>query len=204
MWGRFETDRLPSVWITPSLALLLVVLFVISIRVADAAGFSGPKPYFESKMGTEQLLTTFLVPFFHSGWKHLLENTGMLLVFGSIIEYRETSELYAVWLAAVVVFSNLFVPQLGMLFFPSISSSIGIGTSGITFALVGREVTYRSGELRNFENPYRTICIWAIAVFVLFMNVSSILSLTAAWVSHATGQLIGLGTGIIERTKFWS
>lgn len=196
--------RIRSSALTVTLSLILIALFYITNQIALQSGYSTPNEYVLSLDGLVQSVVLLFIPFLHSTWNHLAGNLLILLVLGPLVESRENRTMYVLFLMLVMLFANLLIPQLIQLLSLGLPVGPGLGASGITYALVGREVVFRSQRL--YRNPEFGVdlLVWGFAVFAGFNGVISILALQAAWFSHLLGLFFGAVAGSAESKSWWS
>lgn len=190
-------------WITGLLAVSLVALFYVTNQIALQAGYSTPNEYVLSLDGLVKSVVLLFIPFLHSTWNHLAGNLVVLLAFGPLVESRENRTMYVLFLVVVMLFANLLIPQILRLFSLGLPIGPGLGASGVTFALSGRELAFRTRQLRRNPEFGLDFLVWALAVLVTVSGVVSILAFEAAWFSHLLGLFFGVVVGTAEVENWW-
>lgn len=195
--------RLSAVRVTLGLSVLMVAGYVVSGQFATEAGVSGPKPYFEQFLGAGPSVVYFLFPFLHAGESHLVRNLVVFVVFGGLVESRDDWKLYGIFLAFVALVANVLGPMLvrGLLGEPF--SGVGLGASGMTFALVARECVFRSSRVRRRDASRGEWVVLGVAVVLSAIGVLLVVEMANAWLSHLLGFLIGGSIGVVELTGGW-
>lgn len=199
-----NADDLAVARVTVLLSVVMVAGYVGTVQLAAVAGFSGPKSYLESFLGDGIPLVFFAFPFLHAGASHLLRNLAVFLVFGGLVESRDGWALYSIFLAFTVLMANVLVPMLARGLLGDPFSGVALGASGMTFALVAREVVFRSSRLRSPSPSWRDGAVFSISLLLAVLAVVLIFRLVNAWLSHLLGFVIGGTIGLAEVQGEWS
>jgi membrane associated rhomboid family serine protease len=199
-----DVDDLADVRVTVLLSVAMIVGYVGTVQLAAGAGFGGPTPYLEGFLGDGVPLVVFAFPFLHADASHLLRNLAVFLAFGGLVEVRDGWALYSIFLSFTVLMANVLVPMLARGLLGDPFSGVGLGASGMTFALVARELVFRSSRLRPVGASWRDGAIFLASLLLSVVAVVAIFRLVNAWVSHLLGFAIGASIGLVEVEGAWS
>lgn len=202
--GAWLKSKLGNSVATLVFAAILVVLFYIANQIALQAGYSTPNEYVLGLEGLVQSVVLLFIPLLHSTWSHLGENLIILLAFGPLVEHRENQMMYVLFLLIVMAFANLLIPRVLQLLSLGLPIGPGLGASGVTYALTGRELAFRTRQLSRNPRFGLDFLIWSISVLVTVFGVASILAFEAAWFSHLLGLFFGVVVGASEVENWWS
>jgi membrane associated rhomboid family serine protease len=128
-------------------------------------------------------------PLLHSGWDHLVANTGVYLVLGALVAIRGRRYLLVTALAAMVVGGGL----------TWLLGGIGnhIGASGVVFGFFGALVGAAFFERRLAAIGPALI----VALFYNSMVVGFVPQAGVSWEGHAFGAVGGLWAAWVMRVR---
>lgn len=187
-------------WLTLAFTFVFVALFRIEQNVAYAFD-----------MTTEQLVTVdvfplraivqLLGPFLHATPGHLVSTLVWFVPFGYFLERRASAEDYVLFVVVTGLVTTMLVPSI--LIVLGVPVGLGVGASGITHALVGREAAARGSRLRQFRSFGRTrrgiLVVALVGAVLAALGVVTELTGGADATGHVTGLLLGILVGVGER-----
>lgn len=136
--------------------------------------------------------------FLHVGWMHLFVNTGMTVVFGTMLErLMGVKHLMMIFIAA-----GLFGAFTHMVFYPFSPAPL-IGASGGLSGLFGAVIIIMGNQPgASRKSMYLLIGIWVLISLVFggigFGNVDNV-----AWTAHIGGLFGGIGMFVYLRKKYY-
>lgn len=145
-------------------------------------------------------LTQVFAPVLHASGDHLVATLAWVVPFGYFCERRRPWQDYVGFVVVAGFLTTTLVPVVFVV--GGVSPGLGIGGSGVAYALVGREATARLRSLPRWRSLSRVEWgILAIAVLGLVLNVLSFVDppARASVVGHATGLVVGIVAGVGER-----
>jgi membrane associated rhomboid family serine protease len=194
-----HSTGLPRGWLTLVLTFLLVLLFRLQQNVAYVLGIS-TRELVGLDVFAVEVLVPVLAPVLHANAGHLVSTLIWFVPFGYFLERRTGWADYLGFVILAGVLSTTLVPAVFVVF--GVAAGLGVGASGITYALVGREAAARSRwvlERRSLSRRQRLIL--AVALLALLLRLLSFTSTSpgTSVVGHATGLVVGVVVGIGER-----
>ena len=188
-----------SVRSTGATVLILVAIgigYVWELAVAGGPGslFGGPSAralfeagaMFPPAIAAGEWWRVVTSIFLHAGLIHLLLNSYVLWIFGTVIE-QEVGRLPTV---AVFLVTGIFASAASYAFSPA--NSLGVGASGAIFGLVGAFVAYNYLRRSNVLAQARL----RAAITMLVLNAVIGLSIPAIdWRAHLGGLIAGFVAG---------
>lgn len=182
---------------TLSLIALLVLIFQVELILATELGYQSVKAMLSVLPVDIKKATAFLFgPFLHRGASHLVKNLGVLLVFGSYLEWmhkRKTLYVFFVTVGYLAAWPPILLGAAG-----------AVGASGVTFGLVGWAAIYAMSRIIHLVidgSPFALAHL--IMVFYAFGFIrSEVLEFLTVGLSdagvltHVFGIFLGLVFGI--------
>ncbi|NNC97117.1 MAG: rhomboid family intramembrane serine protease [Gammaproteobacteria bacterium] len=128
------------------------------------------------------------MPFLHSDWKHILNNTWPLLVLLNIL--ANTTRNFWQVIASIVIGSGILLWIFGR-------TAIHIGASGLVFGLIGYLLV---AGLRTKESVplMGSAIVFSLYGGIIFSGISPLQS-HVSWEGHLFGLLVGAGLGWLEQ-----
>jgi membrane associated rhomboid family serine protease len=184
--------------------LALTFLFVLAFRIEQnvASVF---------RLSTLELVTLdtfpvgaivqFFAPVLHATAAHLVSTLVWFVPFGYFLERRRPWDDYLAFVFLAGVLSTTLGPAVFVVL--GVSQGLGVGGSGITYALVGREATARSMSVLDGRPLTRTqwsiLAIAVVGLLLLLLTMVSTPPARTSVVGHAIGLIVGIGVGLSER-----
>lgn len=196
---RPSTER-PAGPVTLLLTFCFVALFRLERNAAYALGIT-----------TRQLVTVdafplrvavrLLAPALHATADHLVGTLVWFVPFGYLLERRTRWPDYVAFVVVAGLVTTMLVPSALVL--AGVSVGLGVGASGITHALVGREAAARTARVRRGRSLSRAQrAMLAVALVGLALAVVGVVSGVRSGrdvTGHATGLVLGVLVGAGER-----
>jgi membrane associated rhomboid family serine protease len=186
--------------VTLALAFALVVVFRLEQNVAYVLGISTRQLVGLDAFPVEAAVVV-LAPLLHGNAEHLVSTLVWFVPFGYFLERRRPWEDYVGFVVLAGILSTTLVPSLFVA--AGVATGLGVGASGVTHALVGREATARVGSLTEARSLSRTE--WAVLAVCLLGLALKLLGFVGdrpagtSVVGHATGLVTGVVAGVVER-----
>lgn len=189
----------PRGWLTLILTFGFILVFRIEQNVAYVLGTSSQQLVTADTVPVDMVVHAF-APALHANAPHLVSTLVWFVPFGYFLERRRPWEDYLGFVVLTGVLSTSLVPAVFVI--SGVSEALGVGGSGITYALVGREATARAGAVLRRQSLSRVQ--WGILVVALLGVVINVLSFVsppaqASVVGHGTGLVAGVVAGVGER-----
>jgi len=189
----------PRGWITLVLTFVLILAFRLQQNVAFVLDVS-TRELVGLDVFPIGVLVPVLGPVLHADAGHLVSTLIWFVPFGYFLERRTGWADYVGFVVLAGVLSTTLVPAAFVVL--GVATGLGVGASGITHALVGREATARSRwvlEGRSLSRRQRAIL--GVAILALLLRLLSFTSTSpeTSVVGHATGLVVGVAAGIGER-----
>lgn len=187
--------------ITLAATFVFVFLFRLEQNVAYVLGLSSARRLVEIEVFPIELSVHVLAPFLHVTPNHLVGTLIWFVPFGYFLERRTSREDYVGFVLLAGYVTTTFVPLVFL--FSGIPVGQGIGASGITHALIAREVTARGSlalQRHSFSWGQRAILVIAVGSFLVkLVAVLNGSSPGESVVAHAAGLTLGVLAGVGER-----
>jgi len=145
-------------------------------------------------------LTQVFAPVLHASGDHLVATLVWVVPFGYLLERRRPWQDYVGFVVVAGFLTTTLAPFVFVVL--GVSAGLGIGGSGVAYALVGREATARLRALPQWRSLSRVEGgILVVAVVGLALNLLGFLNppTGTSVVGHATGLIVGVVAGIGER-----
>jgi membrane associated rhomboid family serine protease len=183
--------------------LALTFVFVLAYRIEQNVAY-----VFD--LSTRQLvtldtfpanaLTQVFAPVLHASGDHLVGTLVLVVPFGYLCERRRPWPDYVGFVVVAGFLTTTLVPVVFVVL--GVAPGLGIGGSGVAYALVGREATARLRSLPRWRSFARGE--WGVVLFVSAGLALALLSLVdpparTGVVGHATGLVVGVIAGVGER-----
>ena len=183
--------------------LALTFVFVLAYRFEQNVAYvldTSPRELVTLDTFPANALTQVFAPVLHASGDHLVGTLVWVVPFGYLLERRRPWQDYAGFVVLAGFLTTTLVPTLFVVV--GVSPGLGIGGSGVAYALVGREATARLQALprwRSFSRGQWGMLV--VAVVGLVLNLGSFVDppARASVVGHATGLVVGIAAGIGER-----
>jgi membrane associated rhomboid family serine protease len=185
--------------VTLALTFVLVLAYRLEQNVAYVLGIS-PRQLVTLDTFPANALTQVFAPVLHASGDHLVATLVWVVPFGYFLERRRPWRDYVGFVVLAGFVTTTLVPVLFVVL--GVSPGLGIGGSGIAYALVGREATARLRSVPRWRSlPRIERAILVIAGVGLALNLLSFVDPPAGTsvVGHATGLLVGVVAGVGER-----
>jgi membrane associated rhomboid family serine protease len=186
--------------VTLALTFAFVLIFRIEQNVAYVLGLSTRELVTLDALPVGPIVQ-LLAPLLHANAGHLVSTLVWFVPFGYFLERRRPWEDYLAFVFLAGVLSTTLVPAVFVVL--GLARGLGIGGSGVTFALVGREAAARSRTVVDRRSLTRVQWgILAIAIVGLSFSLLTMVSSSSAETSvlgHAIGLLVGVVAGLGER-----
>lgn len=185
------------------MTLALTFGFVLAYRLEQNVAYVlsvSPRQLVTLDTFPANALTQVVAPVLHASGDHLVATLVWVVPFGYFLERRRPWQDYVGFVVVAGFLTTTLVPVLFVV--GGVSSGLGIGGSGVAYALVGREATARLRSVPQWRSLSRTEgAILVIAVIGLALHLVSFVDppAGASVVGHATGLLVGVVAGIGER-----
>jgi membrane associated rhomboid family serine protease len=183
--------------------LALTFAFVFVYRLEQNIAYvldSTPRQLVTLDTFPANALTQVFAPVLHASGDHLVSTLVWVVPFGYFCERRRPWQDYVGFVVVAGFLTTTLVPTLFVVL--GVAPGLGIGGSGVTHALVGREATARLRALPQWRSLSRVEGgILAVAVVGLGLNLLGFLNppTRASIVGHATGLVVGVVAGVGER-----
>ena len=185
------------------MTLVLTFVFVLAYRLEQNVAYvldTSPRQLVTLDVFPMGAIVQMFAPLLHASGDHLVGTLVWFVPFGYFLERRRPSQDYVAFVVAAGFLTTTFVPAAFVVL--GVSAGLGIGGSGVAYALVGREATARLQALPRWRSFSRVQWgILVVAVVGLVLNLVSFLEppARASVVGHATGLVIGVAAGIGEQ-----
>ncbi|MFB6068326.1 MAG: rhomboid family intramembrane serine protease [Halobacterium sp.] len=203
--GRRPTTEFPAGATTLLFTFAFVVLFRLEQNVAYALGITTRRLVTVDAFPLRAVVQLF-APFLHATAGHLVSTLTWFVPFGYFLERRASPVDYVAFVVLSGLVTTMLVPSALVLL--GVPVGLGVGASGITHALVGREAAARSRwvvERRALSRTQRAILVVALAGVALAVVAIVTDGLSRRDVTgHATGLLLGALVGAGERYVSWA
>jgi len=190
----------PRGWVTLALTFAFVVAFRLEQNVAYVLGISTRELVGLDVFPVEAVVMV-LAPLLHANAGHLVSTLVWFVPFGYFLERRRRWEDYVGFVVLAGILSTTLVPSVFVVL--GLATGLGVGASGVTYALVGREATARVVAAVERRSLSRTQwAILAVALLGLALKLLGFVGDTPAGTSvvgHATGLGVGVVAGVVER-----
>jgi len=175
--------------VTTVFASIILLSWMVLSYLADQSGLTVPQ-YLVSRGPVGNFAIVFLSPIIHQKLQYVMGNLLVLLAIGPLVEDRLGSRIYAEYSIGVGI--GLSVLAL-MLEAPT------VGYSGVTYALVGRELV---GSSVDFTGGAGSVARVLLVIFVLYWQLTTIAIDGASLISHVGGLSIGVATALLLQGGF--
>jgi len=185
-------------WVTLALTFAFLLLFRVEQNVAYVLGLSTRELVTLDTVPANGIVQVF-APYLHANAGHLVSTLVWCVPFGYALERRRPWQDYLGFVVVSGLLTNTLVPVVLVVL--GIAPGLGVGGSGITHALVGREATARIGWLRQPRSLDRMEGVVLVVVVVGFLvALAGLLNPpSGARVGHATGLVVGVAAAVGER-----
>ena len=183
--------------------LALTFVFVLAYRLEQNIAYvldSSTRQLVTLDTFPANALTQVFAPVLHASGDHLVATLVWVVPFGYFCERRRPWQDYVGFVVVTGFLTTTLVPVVFVVL--GVSPGLGIGGSGVAYALVGREATARLRSLSRWRSLSRVEWgILTIAVGGLALNLVSFVDppAGASVVGHATGLVVGVVAGVGER-----
>jgi len=189
----------PRGWLTLTLTFVFILVFRIEQNVAYVLGISSRQLVTVGTVPVDTAVHAF-APALHANASHLVSTLVWFVSFGYFLERRRPWGDCLGFVVLTGVLSTSLVPAVFVT--SGISGGLGVGGSGITCALIGREATARTVAVVRRQSLSQVQ--GGILVVALLGMVRELLSLVsppaqASVVGHGTGLVAGVVAGVGER-----
>ncbi|MEF8973485.1 MAG: rhomboid family intramembrane serine protease [Haloarcula sp.] len=141
-------------------------------------------------------------PILHASGDHLVATLVWVVPFSYFLERRRPWQDCVEFVVVAGVLTTTLVPAVFVV--TGVSSGLGIGGSGVAYALVGREATVRLQALprwRSFSRVQWGILVLAVVGLVLTLVSFVDPSAGTSLVGHATGLLVGVAAAVVAALR---
>jgi membrane associated rhomboid family serine protease len=182
--------------------LALTFAFVLAYRLEQNLAYLldvSPRQLVTLDTFPANALTQVFAPVLHASGDHLVGTLVWVVPFGYFCERRRPWQDYVGFVVGAGFLTTTLVP---LLFVVGVSPGLGIGGSGVAYALVGREATARLRSLLQWRSLSRAEWgMLVIAVAGLALNLLGFVDppASASVVGHGTGLAVGIVAGVGER-----
>jgi len=183
--------------------LVLTFVFVLAYRLEQNIAYVldvSPRQLVTLDTFPANALTQVFAPVLHAGGDHLAATLVWVVPFGYFLERRRPWQDYVGFVVVAGFLTTTLAPVVFVVL--GVAPGLGIGGSGVAYALVGREATARLRTLPEWRSFSRVEWgILAVAVGGLALHLASFVDspARASVVGHATGLVVGVVAGIGER-----
>jgi membrane associated rhomboid family serine protease len=183
--------------------LALTVVFLLAYRLEQNVAYVfdiTPRQLVTLDTFPANALTQVFAPVLHASGDHLVGTLVWVVPFGYFCERRRPWQDYVGFVVGAGFLTTTLVPLLFVVV--GVSPGLGIGGSGVAYALVGREATARLRSLLQWRSLSRAEWgMLVIAVAGLALNLLGFVDppASASVVGHGTGLAVGIVAGVGER-----
>jgi len=189
----------PTGWVTLALTFAFLLLFRIEQNVAYFLGLS-TRDLVTLDATPANAVVQVIAPYLHASADHLVSTLVWFVPFGYLLERRRPWPDYVGFVVVSGFLTTTLVP-VGLVVL-GLAPGLGVGGSGITHALVGREAVARVGWLRRLRSLTRTeggVLIVVLGGFLLALVGILNTSTGTSSAGHATGLTVGVVAAVGER-----
>jgi membrane associated rhomboid family serine protease len=181
----------------------LTFAFVLAYRLEQNVAYvldTTPRQLVTVDTFPANALSQVFAPVLHASGDHLVATLVWVVPFGYLLERRRPWQDYVGFVVVAGFLTTTLAPFVFVVL--GVSAGLGIGGSGVAYALVGREATARLRSVPRWRSFSRVEWgMLAVAVVGLLLTFVSFLDPPAGTsvVGHATGLVVGVAAGIGER-----
>jgi membrane associated rhomboid family serine protease len=186
--------------VTLALTFAFVVVFRLQQNVAYVLDISTRELVGLDVFPVEAAVVV-LAPLLHANAGHLVSTLVWFVPFGYFLERRRRWEDYVGFVVMAGIVSTTLVPSVFVV--TGVATGLGVGASGVTHALVGREATARvvaAVERRSLSRvEWAVLGVSLLGLAVKLLGFVGDVPAGTSVVGHATGLVVGVVAGVVER-----
>ena len=183
------------------------LLFVVEVVVAGTGNREQVR--YEGGLPNDNLLAYVMYAFLHADAIHLLENAGLLLICGGIVEERIGSRWFLVLVALSVPLGGFLATLTAPVFIdsPWTGHPPFVGFSIVAYAILVLCSCFVIDSVlkeRLFRlDPERGKRLWATAIILLYFVYSFVAGICDGLGESILGHAIGIALGVVAVTVYW-